>query len=524
MIRSLHTPSEALHEAAEQPRRAAVIDLGSNSWRLVVFSYSSNAWWRRTDELQEPVRIAAGMATTDRISEVALKRGLRTLDLFASYCRASGIAPRDVDAVATSAVRDAANGDDLVAAGRAATGFDIRVLSWEEEARYGYLAAVNSTTLETGAVLDIGGGSLQLVTVRDRRAETAASWPLGAVRVTERLLLGSGPVSRKELKRVRADVRRQLRDASGATGVGSRMVGVGGAVRCLAAAAQRAEGVPTPGVQGYLLQTEALGGLVEQLAGLRVDERAAVPGIKAARADIILAAAVVVHTVLEEAGMDRLEVTQSGLREGVFFARRLLPGDSPLLPDVRRAGIRNLAVQYQADLAHAEHVADLSLQMYESLVGSGDIAALPGERDLLQAAAMLHEVGMAVDYDGHHEHARYLIARAGLPGFSPRELELISLIARYHGKGSPRAEDCAGLVGRDDLELVRRCSVILRLADHLERGHDQVVSEARLAPQGGRVELHLRVVGDPTLPRWSVTRGGMDEAFRRTFGRPLAVA
>src|ERR1700730_3857193 len=141
--------------------RLAVIDLGSNSFRLVVFT-AGEGWWKRTDEIYEPVRIGQGLAATGSLGEKPIERALATLDVFSHFCRASGLGEDAVDAVATSAIRDAENSESFLAQARERAGLPIRVLSREAEARYGYLAAVNSTTLSDGCVLDLGGGSMQL--------------------------------------------------------------------------------------------------------------------------------------------------------------------------------------------------------------------------------------------------------------------------------------------------------------------------------------------------------------------------
>src|SRR5205823_4682560 len=166
-----------------QVERTAVIDLGSNSFRLVVFS-AADGWWKRTDEIYESVRIGAGLGETGELSEERIQRALAVVEVFAHFCAATGIALEDVATLATSAIRDARNRDEFL--DRAA--LPVRVLSVEEEAFYGYLAAVNSTTLSEGAVLDLGGGSLQLTRVKGRKSRQMGSWPLGAVRMTERFL------------------------------------------------------------------------------------------------------------------------------------------------------------------------------------------------------------------------------------------------------------------------------------------------------------------------------------------------
>jgi exopolyphosphatase/guanosine-5'-triphosphate,3'-diphosphate pyrophosphatase len=507
--------------APDEPRDAAVIDLGSNSWRLVIYRYMPGGWWRRTGQLQEPVRIAEGLASSGRLSPVAVARGLETLGQFARYLRARRVGPHQVEAVATSAVRDAINRDDLLTAARTATGFDIRVLTAEQEAHSAYLAAVNSSTLTDGTVLDLGGGSLQLVAVSGRQARAYGSWPLGAVRVTERLLAESGPVSRKELKRARAAVQAELADAESLGRTGRRLVAVGGAVRNLATATLRARGLERAGIQGYVLGAGVLRGLVSELAELPASARA-LPGIKPSRADIILAGAVVLDAVVDLGGFDGIEVTRAGLREGVFFERRLLAGRSPVVPDVRAASVRDLALLHGTCRRHAEHVAKLALQLHDSLVGTGVIESADGERELLWAAATLHDLGMSIGYDGHQGHSHYLILSAGLPGFGPREVALIAQTVRYHRKGTPELDELRTFARSGDRELVQRCALLVRLAELLESGEDQSVPEARLEPDGdGNVRLRLQ--GDGRLARWCARRQLGEDAFRRVFGRRLVL-
>jgi exopolyphosphatase/guanosine-5'-triphosphate,3'-diphosphate pyrophosphatase len=507
----------------------AVIDLGSNSWRLVVFTFQFDgdaSWWKRTDELYETVRIGAGMAETGRLSQAAMERGLETLTVFDSFCQSSGIGPDSVHAVATSAIRDAENQQEFLDLAARHTELRIEVLSEQEEARLGYVAAINTSTLSEGAVLELGGGSLQLIQVKDRRATELSSLPLGAVRLTEQFLPGDEPPKKKALQRLRDHLHEALGDLDWLDASGDRLVGIGGAVRNLASASEHTVLQPFDlGVQGFLLTREALSDLVENLAGLSPKERGELPGIKPGRGDIVLSAALTIEAVLEAGGFDGIEATEAGLREGVFLDRELLgPYGEPLFDDVREAAVRNLAVQYESDLVHVEHVALLSDEMFDSLVDQGLIEPIEGERELLWAAAMLHDVGMTISYDDHHKHSRYLIVSADLPGFDPRERALIAQISRYHRKGAPKLGELAPLARPGDEDVVARCAVILRLAEHLERGRDQSVKQARLRANGKGVNLHLDAQGENlVLPRWSVERYGDDEAFERVFGRRLLI-
>src|SRR5215207_10861786 len=215
-------------------RRLAVVDLGSNSFRLVVFSWEEARWWKRTDEIHEAVRIGEGLETAGVLAPQPMERALETVALYAHFCRATGI--DDVRAVATSAIRDASNRDEFLDRAE----LDVQVLSTEEEAFYGYLAAVNSTTLSDGVALDLGGGSMQLTRVEGRRPVDMRSWPLGAVRMTERFL-DRERVKPKHLKALRAHVAEALADVPW---LGGDLAGIGGTVRNLAAAVELADDLP----------------------------------------------------------------------------------------------------------------------------------------------------------------------------------------------------------------------------------------------------------------------------------------
>ena len=498
-------------------QRLAVIDLGSNSFRLVVFTYTDD-WWKRTDEIYEPVRVGEHQETGGPLQPEPIERALETIELFAHFCRATGI--ERIRPLATSAIREASNRKAFVNAARKRAGLDVEVLSRAEEARYGYLAAVNSTTLRDGVALDIGGGSMQLTRVEDRLARDARSWRLGAVVTTERFL-DAERVKPKHLKALREHVREELAEAPWLADADGRLTGIGGTVRNLGAALTLEAGLPSYGVQGFCIEIDALDALVDRLAKMTPGERRRVPGIKAERGDLILAGAVVIQTVMKAGGFERLEVTEAGLREGAFFEERLADSDPPLLQDVRAASVRNLAAQYHPESAHTDHVARLGLEIWDALAECGVHPGDPAERELLWAAAILHDVGTAVDYDDHHKHSRYLILNAGLPGFSPRETALIGQAARYHRKGRPGLGEFAPLARKGDEALLARCAAVLRVAEQLERARDQTVLHARVDVRDGVVELQLQSREDATISRWGAQRQG--DLFKRAFGKELSV-
>jgi exopolyphosphatase / guanosine-5'-triphosphate,3'-diphosphate pyrophosphatase len=485
-------------------RRIAIADLGSNTFRLVVFT-TGEGWWRRTDEIYEGVRIGEGLASSGKLGAEPMRRGLATVDVFAHFCKATGIG--EVDAVATSAIRDAANRDDFLS--RAA--LPVRVLTTEEEAHYGYLAAVNSTTLGEGCVLDLGGGSLQLTRVVGRLAHEERSWKLGAVRMTERF--------GDDLKALRKHVASKV-EAERWVATGGRLVAIGGTARNLAAADQGRRELPSFGVQGHVITRDGLAELVDELASRSPAERGKLRGIKPERGDIILAGAATILAVLDSGGFEGIEVTEAGLREGIFFSRLLQPDE--LFDDVRRQSVLNLAGLYHVDHAHTEHVARLALGLFDELAEAGLHDGDPLERELLWAGAVLHDIGVSVDYDDHHKHSRYLVLNGGLPGFTPREVALIGQAVRYHRKGTPGPGPFGPLLRKGDDAVLARCSALLRLAEDLERPRDQLVRAAHAHVEDGRVELRLEAEGDASVPRWAAARESA--LFESAFGRELVVA
>jgi exopolyphosphatase/guanosine-5'-triphosphate,3'-diphosphate pyrophosphatase len=297
---------------------------------------------------------------------------------------------------------------------------------------------------------------------------------------------------------------------------------VGGAVRNLAAAAQLAAEKPLFTVQGLTVKRDQLQELIDRFVELPVADRDEVDGIKTGRADVILASALVIDTVMEVGGFDAIEATEAGLREGVFFETLLEGADPPLFDDVRRASVLNLAAQYHPEYAHTQHVAELSLEMWDALALAKRHPGNPAERDLLWAAAILHDIGTAVDYDDHHKHSRYLVLNAGLPGFSDRETALIAQLTRYHRKGSPSLGFLAPLMRDGDEQLLERGAALLRVAEQLERARDQAVHKALLQVVDGHAEVHLTADEDTTLARAMAERE--TDLFETAFGVRLTFA
>ena len=521
MVKLKQLDSLAAHsDIYRDSQRVAIIDMGSNSFRLIVVEYVPHLSFKLTDEVRESVRIGEGMAEMDVLRPQAIDRAVRAAQIYASFCEALGIG--DILAVGTSAIRDARNRSRYIERAAKESGLTVRVLSEKEEAYYGYLAAVNSMTLDNGFVVDLGGGSLQITRVENRLPTESISFPLGAVRLTEGFLK-SDPVSDKDVKRLSEHLREQF----GSLGwlkrePGMTMVGEGGTLRLIGRLAQKRLNYPLDNLHGYRLQRGQAESIRDELAKLPVAARMRVPGMKNDRADISLAGAVAVSEALRVGGFDEMTICGQGLREGLFYERFLANGgaDVPLFEDVRRSAVLNLAHLYRFQEKHAEHIVHLTLSMFDQLPRDlHDCGA--DEREILWAASMLHDIGVSIDYHDHHKHGSYLILNAGLPGYTHREIAMIALLVRYHRKGKPTLDELTPLFEPDDDKRLVQLCALLRLAEQLDRARDGVVRDVRLHVSDRRAHMELIARGDELVPLWSAEHHR--DVFEQAFGLELEI-
>lgn len=485
---------------AEPARRVAVIDLGSNTAKMVAVEYEPSRRYRVVDQLRDVVRLSEGMGRDLVLRADAMERALSTLATFADYCRAAGI--DHVIASATSAVRDAVNGPAFVDRVARETGIQLATLSGEEEAAYGVLAVANSTRHQDAVVLDLGGGSVQLSLMHARRSHTGQSWPLGAVRATERFLPAEPP-KKKAIKALRDAVRDQVGpwlDAQQASPVDPQRVpwvGMGGTLRNLANAWQKHVEHPLDLLHEYELPREALAHWANVLPGMGLEERAAVPGLNADRADIVVAGAVVLDEIAALAGFTSITMSGEGLREGLVYPVVFQDEPGHLAPRVRTFSVVNLLRTYHARTDHPERVHRLATALFDALAPELGLSAADGE--LLAAAAQLHDIGMSIDYYGHHKHGAYLIGARPLAGFDHREQALIALVVKAHRKGKPSLNGFAGLLQEGDDARVRHLAGILRVAEQLDRSRAGRVVGVAVHVSNAVVQIEVQSVGDAAL-------------------------
>lgn len=495
-------------------RKLPLVDLGSNTARLVVFEFEAGHWFRMHDSIREPIRLGEGLAKEGRLTAEAIDRAVAALTLFADFAAGAGLPHPHV--LCTSAVREAANGEELLARVRPLE-LPLEVLPGEEEARLGVIAVANGFAFENAWVVDMGGGSAQVSRMRERRFDGGGSHPLGAVRLTERFL-PSDPPTADEIATLEAFLERELADAGrGIAESDAELVAMGGTIRNLARALQVVDDYPLDLLHNFHLDRARFEALTEDMLGMPAARRARTFDINPDRADLLPAGAVLFRHLLRVSDRDHLVVSGHGVREGAFF-RWFLPVPHRL-PDVTRFSVLNVAQQYGQTAAHVSRVRRLAQRLFEILAPLHRLTAR--DRVILDAAAALHDIGMAVDYHRHHKHGAYLALTQPLSGFDHREQALISLLIRYHRKGKPTLGSYRPLMGSGDARRLRQLATCLRLAEQLERARTGRVHDLSLTQLDGTVYLRAHSAQQPVVELWEAAKHA--DLFESAFGRSLVI-
>ena len=494
-------------------RRLGIADLGSNTARLIVFSYEPGRWYRITDGIREPIRLGEGLSRGQTLAPAALKRAAAAIELFVDYARASGLDGLEI--LGTSAIRDAVNRDELLER-IDRLGQRIRVVSGEEEAALGVAAVANGFRYEDAWVIDLGGGSAQVSRMRERRYDHGTAHPLGALRLSERFLRGDPP-KRSEIRALESSVEEELGELIARLDGSLPVVAIGGTVRNLARMSQKAVGYPLQVLHGYRLSREALEDVTAQLLAVKLKKRRRIPGINSDRADIITAGALVFRWLMRRSGLRHLVISGHGVREGAFY-RHFLPAPY-VLPDVCGFSIENRAARHPLPPGHAEHVRFLADRLFDGLAPLHQLTAR--DRELLDAAATLHDIGTTLDYYRHHKHGSYLLTISPLNGFCHRELALIALLVRYHRRGNPRLGEYGSLTEPGDRRRLRQLSACLRIAESLERARASRIKDLRVTIKRKRVRITVQAAERPMIEIWEASKHA--NLFRRAFDRKLDI-
>lgn len=493
---------------APQPKVLAAIDVGTNAVRLEVARPLPDGSLEVLHQERDPVRPGEGVFATGAIPDDVAERLLSTLRRYGALCRRF---KAQVRAVATSAVREARNKDEIVRRAREEAGLELEVISGREEARLICLGVLHGRTDdERSLLIDIGGGSTEVASAHGEAPGELWSVAIGAVRLTE-IFDASGKVGARKVEVMRRFADEAFREAlpKRIADTPRTALGSSGTINALVGFA-----AATGTAHATLAQVSRA---VDRLGSMGAQERRRV--FDAKRAEIIVGGAVVLESVMRHLGLASIAAVPRGLRDGLLVdllrRERHVAADSSL-PDAAVG----LGVRFGFDERHARQSAKLALALFDGL---GTVHGLPDKaRELLEAAALLHDIGHAVSYQRHHRHTEYLIRSADIPGITDHERGLVALIARFHRRSAPdRSHTSLSGLPPAEFQVVRRAATLLRIADSLDRSHQQPVRGLTTTVRKDQVLVRVQSRDPLDLELWDVEREA--PLFRRVFGRRLEV-
>ncbi len=510
-------------------RIIGLIDLGSNSARLLIVRLLPSGSYTVLNRVKHMVRLGENAFQKKLLQEDAMQRTLVVLQAFAGMCKTYGA--HEIVAMATAAARDADNAKEFLARVRTVTGLNLSIISGREEARLIYLGVSGGLphSLAKRLYIDIGGGSTELVVANSDDYDNLDSLKLGCVRLTNRFLIGhTGAVPPDLFEKICQHVRnkagydlQRIRHFDIAEVVGSS-----GTALTLHSIAHRLQHGVAPTPDQNSLTIEALRQATKYICGLTAEERLALPSVSERRAEVLVAGAAILLTILEDLGLNSMIVSQRNLQDGMLMDYMLRKGHGPTGPtgpirSVREMSILQLAHRCNFEERHSRHMARLALHMHDSAVDCGLIPLHHTHRELLFYAALLHDIGIFIAYAHHAEHSAYLIRNAELLGFNEEEVSFIALLTQFHSKRpSKKYEAVASCEPALRAEL-RMYSLFLALAENLDRLHGQQVQDADFMAIND--DIVLTITSESATPVELDAVYTMQKHMKKVLGKPVNI-
>ncbi len=506
--------------------KVAAIDIGTNSIHMVVVRIDRTPSFEVVDREKEMIKLGRERLKDGKLTKGAMDLGISVLTRMKKLSVAHGC--QYLIAAATSAVRDAKNRQEFLRRVEEEVGIRVRVLSGEEEAELIFRAVRDGTDLtdKKALVIDLGGGSTEFIVGNNFGAHMRESLQLGVIRMTDEFSDDERELSAKRYKLLAKEVRRLAGGSvERARAIGfDEVIGTSGTFKAIGDLLRAPDSIPVGEATHVApLHFEEIDELTRRLQHLDVRARAQLNGMNPMRADNIAVGATIVRELMLMAGVDRIQVSNRALRDGLVLeiVRQVPELDRALRegPDLRRRSILTLARIHAPSVPHGAHVARLALQIFDQTGGLHHLDR--HDRELLEHAAQVHDVGLVIGYTRHHHHSFYVISNAELLGFDAQEVLELALICRYHRKSFPSSGD-SGMneLPRNRTEVVAVLGGILRLADGLDRSHESRISRVQVLHSSDRLELELEAASDCELELAAAAR--KKDALERIWKKPIS--
>ena len=500
--------------------KIGIIDLGSNTARLVIVDLFADGHYMVVDELKESVRLGQDMDRDGFLKPQRIAETIKTLKTFKRLCDASGV--DRIIAVGTAAVRRAKNQRSFLDEIQVSCNITIRVLSEEEEAVLVYRGVINSMDIPKGLILEIGGGSTKIVYYNRRNLLNFANLPFGAVTLTDLFANDASP--EQSAAHIEEFFTEQLKKLDWLKEIDpeTQMIGVGGSFRNLFKIIKLVRKYPLDRSHNYRLTTDDFTGVYDMLKVLDVDKRKKIKGLSPTRADIMPAAMAIIKSFVSYMKIDNFAISGSGLREGLMLNQALPITMEKPISDMLGYSIETLVKYYGCDSKHVEHVMHLSIQLFKQLRVLHKFSRQ--YLKVLKIAAGLHDCGRRMKYYDHARHSCYMILGSTIFGATHREIVLAAFVAGCHNREEiPMAEwmKYKDLVLEEDLDAVKKLGVLLRIAESLDRTQCGMVTGLNCDVLGDSVIMKTELAGDATLELREA--GSASVEFKRAFKKNLEI-
>ncbi len=501
--------------------KIGIIDLGSNSARLVIVELFDENHFMVVDELKESVRLGQDMDRDGFLKPQRVAETIKALKMFKKLCDSYGV--ERIIAVATAAVRRAKNQRSFLDEIQATCGIRVTVLSQEAEAELVYRGVINSMDVPKGIILEIGGGSTKIIYYNRRAVLQFVTLPFGAVTLTD-LFSGDGLTPKEQTERIEEFFTEQFKKIDWLSEIepDTQMIGVGGSFRNLYKINRIVRKYPMNTVHNYQFTTEDFRSIYEMVRVLDVEKRKRIRGLSPARADIMPAALAIIKAFTDYLHVENFITSGCGLREGIMFNTAIpLTLERPI-SDVLSYSLNTLVKYYGCDEKHVEHVVHLSIQLFKQLRVLHKFPRI--YLKVLKIAASLHDCGVRVRYYHNQSHSRYMILNSGIYGATHREIVLAAFVAGCHRKEDINPAEWArfkDIVTDEDLDIVRKLGVLLRIAECLDRSGQGMVTGVNCDVLGDSVIMKTELAGDAALELRQATLAGPD--FKRCFRKNLEI-
>ena len=500
----------------------AAIDIGTNSFHLVIAKIDSKKRFTVLTRAKEVVRLGSSSNDMKYISPESIERGVETLKRFKLICDSF---KAEIIAVATSATREALNKQVFLQKVLEETGIEISIVSGYEEARLIYLGVLQSLDIYNKKILliDIGGGSTEFLIGEKGEVKIASSLKIGAVRLTNKFSLND-KINKSDLKNskifVKGAINQIVRTLEGNDY--ELVVGSSGTINNIGSIIS-ADNNPAAdyeiSLNGFIIKKKPFNTALEKIYDAEtLAERLSIPGLDPKRADIITAGAVILEQIFSDLKIEKMTLSSFALREGIimnYIQQRSGEFDFGHLTDVRYSSVRHLGERTNYDRDHSDQVLKLANKIFDFVKLKFEFS--DDEREYLEAAAILHDIGYYISHTDHHKHSYYLIRNADMLGFNDKEIEIIANIARYHRKSHPKIKhENFSKLDEQSKELVKKLAGILRIADALDRSHKGIVNDLDIGIKEKILEINLKSCsGDPSLEIWgaNIRKGLFEESF-----------